>query len=42
MVCKMNTDDLYWFGPKNALRPVGEVSSLLSCNEVPVLGVTSG
>jgi hypothetical protein len=24
MVCKKNTSDLYWFGPKNALRPVGE------------------
>jgi hypothetical protein len=26
MVCKKNTSDLYWFGPKNALRPVGEES----------------
>jgi hypothetical protein len=22
MVCKKNTSDLYWFGPKNALHPV--------------------
>jgi hypothetical protein len=26
MVCKKNTCDLYWFGPKNALRPVGDES----------------
>jgi hypothetical protein len=41
MVCK-NTDNLYWFGPRSALRPVGEVSSVLSCTEVPIVGVTSG
>jgi hypothetical protein len=42
MVCKKNTDDLYWFGPRRALRPVGERSSVLSCTEVLVVGVTSG
>jgi hypothetical protein len=41
MVCKKNTDDLYWFGPKNALHPVREDSSVLSCTEVLVVGVTS-
>jgi hypothetical protein len=41
MVCKKNTGYLYWFGPKNALRPVGEERSVLSCTEVPVVGVTS-
>jgi hypothetical protein len=41
MVCKKNTGDLYWFGPRNALRPVGEESSVLSCTEVLVIGVTS-
>jgi hypothetical protein len=41
MVCKKNTGDLYWFGPGNALRPVGEESSVLSCTEVLVVGVTS-
>jgi hypothetical protein len=34
MVCKKNTSDLYWFGPKNALCPVGEGSLILSCTEV--------
>jgi hypothetical protein len=42
MVCKKNTSDLYWFGPKNALRLVGEGSLVLSCTEVLVVGVTSG
>jgi hypothetical protein len=42
MVCKKNTDDLYWFGAKNYLRPVGEVRVVLSCIEVLVVGVTSG
>jgi hypothetical protein len=42
MVCKKNTGDLYWFGPRNALRSVGEESSVLSCTEVLVVGVTSG
>jgi hypothetical protein len=41
MVCKKNTGDLYWFGPSNALRPVGEESSVLSCTEVLVVGVTN-
>jgi hypothetical protein len=41
-VCKKNTDDLYWFGPKNVLRSVGEKSPILSCTEVLVVGVTSG
>jgi hypothetical protein len=41
MVCKKNASDLYWFGAKNALRPVGEERSVLSCTEVLVLGVTS-
>jgi hypothetical protein len=41
-VCKKNTDDLYWFGPKNVLRSVGEESHVLSCTEVLVVGVTSG
>jgi hypothetical protein len=40
MVCK-NTDNLYWFGPKNALRLVGKESPVLSCTEVLVVGVTS-
>jgi hypothetical protein len=42
MVCKKNTDDLYWFGPRNTLRPVEEASSILSCTEVLVVGITSG
>jgi hypothetical protein len=42
MVCKQNTDDLYWFGPRNALRPMGEESYVLSCTEMLVVGVTSG
>jgi hypothetical protein len=42
MVCKKNTSDLYWFGPKNALRLVGEESSVLSCTEVFLVGVISG
>jgi hypothetical protein len=37
-----NTCDLYWFGPRSALHPVGEVSSILSCTKVLVVGVTSG
>jgi hypothetical protein len=41
MVCKKNTCDLYWFGSRNALRPVREESSVLSCTEVLVVGVTS-
>jgi hypothetical protein len=41
MVCKKNTDDLYWFGLRNALCPVREESSVLSCTEVLVVGVTS-
>jgi hypothetical protein len=41
MVCKKNTCDLYWFGPKNALRPVGDERFVLSCTEVLVVGVTS-
>jgi hypothetical protein len=41
MLCKKNTCDLYWFGPRNALRPVEE-SYVLSCTEVLVVGVTSG
>jgi hypothetical protein len=42
MVCKKDTGDLYWFGPRNALRPVEEESSVLSCTEVFVVEVTSG
>jgi hypothetical protein len=42
MVCKKNIGDLYWFGLRNALRLVGEESSVLSCIEVLVVGVTSG
>jgi hypothetical protein len=42
MVCKKDTSDLYWFGQKNALRPVGEVKLILSCTEVLAAGVTSG
>jgi hypothetical protein len=34
MVCKKNTSDLYWFGPRNVLRLVREKSSVLSCTEV--------
>jgi hypothetical protein len=41
MVCKKNTSDLYWFGPRNALCPVGEESSVLSYTKVFVVGVTS-
>jgi hypothetical protein len=41
MVCKKNIGDLYWFGPKNALCPVGEERSVLSCTEVLIVGVTS-
>jgi hypothetical protein len=41
MVCKKNTGDLYWSRPKNALRPVREESSALSCTKVLVVGVTS-
>jgi hypothetical protein len=41
MVCKKNTGDLYWFGPKNVLRPVGDERSVLSCTEVLVVGITS-
>jgi hypothetical protein len=42
MVCKKNTSDLYWFGTRNALRLVGEESSVLSCTKVLVVGVISG
>jgi hypothetical protein len=41
MVCKKNTGDLYWFEPKNALHPVEDERSVLSCTEVLVVGVTS-
>jgi hypothetical protein len=41
-VCKKDISGLYWFGPKNALRPVGEVKLVLSCTEVLAAGVTSG
>jgi hypothetical protein len=41
MVCKKNTDDLYWFGPKHALHPVEGERSVLSCTEVLVVGVIS-
>jgi hypothetical protein len=41
MMCKKNTGNLYWFRPRNALRPVREESSVLSCTEVLVVGVTS-
>jgi hypothetical protein len=37
MVCKKDTGDLYWFGLRNALRLVGEESSILSCTEVLVV-----
>jgi hypothetical protein len=40
MVCKKNTGDLYWFGPKHALRPVGDERSVLSCTKVLIVGVT--
>jgi hypothetical protein len=42
MVCKKNISDLYWFGLKNALRPVEEEGLVLSCTKVLVVGVTSG
>jgi hypothetical protein len=42
MVCKKNTSDLYWFGPKNALCPVEEGGLVLSCTEALVVGVTNG
>jgi hypothetical protein len=41
MMCKKNIGDLYWFGPKNALRPMRDERSVLSCTEVLVVGVTS-
>jgi hypothetical protein len=41
-MCKKNTNDLYCFGLKNALRPVRERSLVLSCTEVLVVGVTTG
>jgi hypothetical protein len=41
MVCKKNTGDLYWFGPRSALRAVREESFVLSCTKVPVVGVTN-
>jgi hypothetical protein len=41
MVCKKNIGDLYWFGPRNALHPAREESSVLSCTKVLVVGVTS-
>jgi hypothetical protein len=41
MVCKKDTSDLYWFGLRNALCPVEEESSVLSCTKVLVIGVTS-
>jgi hypothetical protein len=38
-VCKKNTDNLYWFGPKNALCPAGGGErSVLSYTEVLVVG----
>jgi hypothetical protein len=37
-----NVGDLYWFRPRNALCPVGEGSSVLSCTEMLVVGVISG
>jgi hypothetical protein len=42
MVYKKSISDLYSFGPKNALRLVGEESLILSCTEALVVGVTSG
>jgi hypothetical protein len=42
MVCKKNISDLYYFGPKNVLRSVGEESLVLSYTEMLVVGVTSG
>jgi hypothetical protein len=42
MVCKENTDDLYWFGPKNALHLMEEESPILPCTDVLIVGVTSG
>jgi hypothetical protein len=42
IVCKMDTGDLYWFKPRNVLRPVRGESSVLSCTEMLVVGVTSG
>jgi hypothetical protein len=41
MVCKKNTGDLYWFGPKNALCLVGGERSVLSCTEMLLVEVTS-
>jgi hypothetical protein len=41
MVCKKNIGDLYWFGLRSALHPMREGSSILSCTEVPIVGVTS-
>jgi hypothetical protein len=38
MVCK-NTSGLYWFRPKNALRPVGDGSLVLSYTDVLVVWI---
>jgi hypothetical protein len=38
MICKKNTSDLYWFGPKNALHLVGEGSPVLYRTEVLIGG----
>jgi hypothetical protein len=38
MVCKKNISNLYWFGPKNSLRLVGEERLVLPCTEVLVVG----
>jgi hypothetical protein len=42
MVCKKDTNGLYWFGPRNALCPVGEERLVLSCIEVLVAGLQAG
>jgi hypothetical protein len=41
MVCKKNTGYLYWFGPKNALRPVRDERSVLSLHRSARSMVTS-
>jgi hypothetical protein len=41
MLCKKDTGDLYWFGPRNDLHLVVGESSVYSCTEVLVVGVTS-
>jgi hypothetical protein len=42
MVCKKNTSGLYWFGLKNALRPVRKKRLVLSCTKCLWQGLHAG